>query len=82
MEIEVLDVTLVALTMALTQIIKPLVKERYVPLIPIVVSLILTTLYSLSFQKQIGWNVVLESLKIAFAAMGIFKVAKTTVAGK
>lgn len=82
MEIEVLDVTLVALTMALTQIIKPLIKERYVPLIPIVVSLILTTLYSLSFQKQIGWNVVFESLKIAFASMGIFKVAKTTVAGK
>jgi len=63
-------VSVVAITMALTQIIKQYIPEKIVPLIPLVVGVIVVSLS----VWDIGVEYILNGLVVGLAAMGVFKI--------
>jgi len=86
----VLDVGLVAVVMAVTSSIRKQlwVPERFLPLVPIAVAIVLSAPAIVFARGRVpGFWVLLsgalvEGLKIAFAAMAAYKVTRTTVLGK
>lgn len=65
----VYGVSVVAITMALTQIIKQYIPERIVPIVPLVVGIIVVSVGT----WDIGLNYILNGLVIGLASMGVFK---------
>jgi len=88
MDFNLTDVGAVAVVIAATELLKKHVRERWIPLIPLALGLLVAM--PVVIIDEYGWpgeavfaaRTVLEGLKIAFAAMGTFKVYKTTVKGE
>lgn len=83
-----IDASVVALVILLTESIKKYISNRFVPLIPIVFSLIFVALAVLSqWDGEIVVitfisRVLLETVKVSTLAMSSYKVFKTTIRGK
>jgi len=71
-------VSVVALTMALTQIVKqvlPKKLERFVPIIPLLIGILVVILSTL----EIGYNYILGGLVVGLLSMGIFDIDHKTI---
>jgi hypothetical protein len=66
----VFGVSVVAITMALTEIIKKFLPEKITTLIPLVVGIIVVVLARWSF----GTEYILQGLVVGLASMGVFKI--------
>ena len=76
--LSIYGVSMVALTNFLTQIFKQYVPERYIPLLPLGIGVIVVCLSSFAFSIQY----ILGGLVIGGLAIGAFKVTKKTILGK
>lgn len=86
-QITPIDGSLVALVLLLTQTFKGQVRERWIPVIPVVFSFGLAAVAILAERGWPGWVVfasatLLEGLKVAALSMSSFKLWKTTVQGR
>ena len=87
-DLNLIDGGLVLLVIVIVDILKKRVMERWIPILPFPVAGILAGLAVIAAAG--GWpgwaawgsKTFLEMLKVAFAAMGLFKVWKTTVKGE
>ncbi|HHY31752.1 MAG TPA: hypothetical protein GX515_01835 [Firmicutes bacterium] len=86
-DLNVHDAGLIPLVIVIVQYLKRYVDKRWVPLLPFPVSAALSALVVIgSAGEWPGWPAFLaqtavETLKVAFAAMGLFKIYWTTVLG-
>ncbi len=86
-DLNLIDGGLIALVIVIVGYLKRFVAERWIPVLPFLVSAILAALAVVSAAG--GWpgwaafaaRTFLETLKIAFASMGLFKLYKTTIMG-
>ena len=65
-------VSVVAIVIALTQVIKQYIPERFIPLVPLVLGIIV----SIISTWNIGATYILGGLVIGFAAMGLFDISR------
>jgi len=86
MEWKLLDIGSIAVTIALVEWLKPLVKERFIPLLPFLfgylVAVVVVANAGCSINSQeflTKW--ILEGLKIALSSMASYKIYKTTIKG-
>lgn len=85
--LNLLDPGLVALTIASTQLVKGRVAKRWVPVIPWLFAALYCTAAIIGASG--GWpgllafvsRLLVETMKVAFAAMGLFKLYHTTLMG-
>ena len=66
----VYGVTAVAITMALTEIVKKFLPEKITTLIPLVIGIVVVLLANWGF----GTDYILQGLIIGLASMGVFKI--------
>lgn len=87
-DLNLIDGGLVALVIVIVGYLKKWVRERWIPVLPLVVSVPLAGLTVIGAAG--GWpgwaafvsRTIIEALKVAFAAMGLFKIYKTTLKGE
>ncbi|MGE5593788.1 MAG: hypothetical protein ACM3X3_08940 [Betaproteobacteria bacterium] len=86
-DLNVHDAGLIPLVIVIVQYLKKYVDKRWVPLLPFPISAVLSALVVIgSAGEWPGWpsflaQTAVETLKVAFAAMGLFKIYWTTVLG-
>ncbi len=86
--ISLIDAGVVGVVIAITQLLKKYIAERWVPLVPFFISLALAVPVTILHHKGIPTlsvflsMILLEGLKIGALASASFKVAKTTVLGR
>jgi hypothetical protein len=81
-----IDVGLVSLVLTIVQQAKKCVRNRWVPLLPWGVSFVLCSLATLR-NGWFGWGAFfagtfIDTMKVAFASMGLFKIWHTTIKGE
>ncbi len=83
-----IDLGLAPVVIVIVEYLKPRVGKRYVPLLPFPVSAALVSLSVIvDANGWPGWGaflprVMLETLEVAFAAMGMYKIYWTTILGR
>ncbi len=88
MDMQLIDVGAVGVVVALTQMIKAYIAERWIPIIPFIISFLIAVPVTILHYKGIpGLSVfismiLLEGLKIGALASASFKIGKTTVLGR
>ncbi|HHV63405.1 MAG TPA: hypothetical protein GXX51_12325 [Firmicutes bacterium] len=86
--VTLLDAGVVALVIVIVQRLKPYIRSRWVPLLPWPVSAVLAGCAVIAAAGGWpGWSAFmaqtfLETLKVAFSSMGLFKIYKTTLRGE
>ncbi len=85
LDLNMLDYGLVPVVIVIVQYLKRFVGKRWIPLLPFPVSAVLVGLTVVA-NGWPGWGAFLartatETLKVAFAAMGLFKLYWTTILG-
>lgn len=86
-DFNMIDYGLVPVVIAIVQWLKKYVRERWIPIIPLPVSLVITGLAIVGLGEWASWPAFLarafvEGLKVAFASMGFYKLWKTTLKGE
>lgn len=87
-DLNLIDGGLVALVIVIVGQLKKRVRERWIPVLPLAVGAVLAGLAVISDAG--GWpgmaafvsRTVIETLKVGFSAMGLFKLYKTTLKGE
>ncbi|MGE5585974.1 MAG: hypothetical protein ACM309_10675 [Bacillota bacterium] len=86
-DLNLLDAGLIPLVIVIVQYLKKHVSKRWIPILPFPVSAALSALSVIGAAGEWpGWPAFLaqttvQTLKVAFAAMGLFKIYWTTVLG-
>lgn len=86
MQWNLIDVGSIAVTIAIVEFLKPLVAERYVPLLPFAIGYLVAFVVVNNtgcFVTDAGFwpKFINEGLKIALASMSAYKLYKTTIKG-
>ncbi|MDK2930993.1 MAG: hypothetical protein PWR07_1124 [Bacillota bacterium] len=86
MDFQPIDAGLVPLVIAAVETVKKYVNKRWIPLLPWPFAFVACALAVLGQGWQ-GWpeflaRTLVETAKVAFASMGLYKIAKTTIFGQ